>query len=611
MFKRITQALPTFLILVALSFLTKNSAEAQGVGIGTTEPDNSAILDLSSSDKGLLLPRMSLENRTKIEKPAKGLIVYQTDFMSGLYIYNGQQWSSLGNTEAKLTADNSVWGTSGNTGLDASTAFIGTIDNTPLVFKVNDVNSGKIDPQRGNLFFGFKAAPISDSYNSIVLGALAMQKANTSGNNISIGFQSMFSNETGGHNVALGTGSIAANVHGANNVAIGSLSGYKSTGSGNVFLGFQSGYAEQGSNRLIINNDANRTPLIYGNFETGQLGINTSNPGNTLTIKSNLTNSSGLRFSSLNNTSPASVSNGKVLSVDASGDVILVADQVGETTEVTTYWNASGNNISNSNSGVTTIKNGLQLSSFQNMSDKFLGLDNAGNVVPVDAPSPVVEHGGGDSGLWYYDANDGKIKPSTEADVLISKRFDAHGLDLGWGGIKFKELNSNYPNPFPSNGLALSLDEYGHVILTANSDGGSGSGSSVWSHAGNIIRTPGDQKVVIGTGMNSYPDGYSLFVKKGILAERVRVAVANSAKWADYVFADNYNLMPLTKVEEFIEENDHLPNVPSAQEVAEGGIDIAEMSAKQMEKIEELTLYLIEANKRIEKLEKEIAQLKK
>ena len=602
------KAFPTFLVAVVISLITDKAVQAQGVGIGTANPDKSALLDLSSSDKGLLLPRMSLKNRSNIDKPAKGLMVYQTDYLSGIYVYNGTEWTALGNSEAKLTtADNSVWGTSGNTGLDRSTNFLGTTDITPLIFKVNNHFSGKIDPERGNVYLGFKTATLSNSYNSVILGALAMQKASTSGNNISIGFQSMFSNETGGHNVSIGTGALAANIHGGSNVSLGSLSGYQSTGSGNVFLGFQAGYSEQGNNKFVLNNDANRIPLIYGDFETGKLGINTTDLQNTFTIKSYTANSSGLRFSNLTNQSPAGNSNGKILSVNQNGDVILVYDRVGNSVAASTYWTASGNDIVNNNAGTIQISNGLKLGAFQNMSGKFLGLDNSGNVVALDAPRTVISGNG--SGFWYQDENDGKIKPTVDADLSIDKKIEAHGLNLGWGGIKFKELNSTYPNPFPSNGLALSLDEYGHVILTSNSDGASGSSSSVWNYSGNIIKTPGDQKVVIGTGLSTLPDGYSLFVRKGILAERVRVAVANSSKWADYVFEDNYDLMPLNKVEEFIDANDHLPNVPSAAEVSEGGIDLAEMSAKQMEKIEELTLYLIEANKRIEKLEKHIEEL--
>ena len=107
---------------------------------------------------------------------------------------------------------------------------------------------------------------------------------------------------------------------------------------------------------------------------------------------------------------------------------------------------------------------------------------------------------------------------------------------------------------------------------------------------------------------NLFPDfagtadvtGYQLFVNGGILTEAVRVQL--DIDWADYVFADDYKLLPLEEVESFIEENGHLPNVPSAEEVKSNGIELAEMAKIQQEKIEELTLYLIEQKKEIETL---------
>ncbi len=640
-----------------------------GVGIGTTNPDKSAILDLSSSEKGLLLPRLSLQQRTSIENPANGLMVYQTDMMSGVYVFNGGEWSAVGNTQARLTAaDNSIWSTSGNTGLDASQHFIGTIDEVPLIFKVNNFLSGKIDPARGTLMMGYRTGVISNAFNSVVLGSLAMQKANTSGNNVAIGFQSMFSNETGGHNLALGTGALAANATGSNNVAIGSLAGYKATGSGNLFLGFQAGYAETGNNKLVVVNDANRRPLIYGDFETGKLGINTVDLASALNINSNTANKSGLRFINLNSSSAAETANGKVLSVnstgevilvpdekglnsnwlvngshienkntgsvmiknnlrlvgltsssavqaasgkvlsvDANGDVILVNDAIGST--VVMNWTKTGNDLENNNTGKVTVKNGFQLSAYKNMSSKILGLDDAGNVIPVDKPTGGTTTGGESSGLWFLNYQ-GALNPAENKDVHMNYA-NANGLRLGGGGIQFFNMSSS-STPVPSNGLALSLDGSGKVILTSNADGGSGGGgSSVWGYDGSKISTPTDNKVVIGTGLSSLPEGYLLYVKKGIITERLRVATSGTAKWADYVFENDYNLMPLKKVEEFIEENKHLPNVPSAEKIAEDGIDIAVMSAKQMEKIEELTLYLIEANKRIEQLEQTVAELQK
>ncbi|MBE7441684.1 MAG: hypothetical protein HS119_04440 [Flavobacteriales bacterium] len=78
----------------------------------------------------------------------------------------------------------------------------------------------------------------------------------------------------------------------------------------------------------------------------------------------------------------------------------------------------------------------------------------------------------------------------------------------------------------------------------------------------------------------------------------------------DYVFAKDYQLMPLAELDNFITKNKHLPNIPNAKEVEENGLNVSEIQVKQMEKIEELTLYILELNKRLEKLEKENTSLK-
>ena len=72
-------------------FLTLNAQ----VGIGTSTPDNSSILDISSDEKGILIPRMSMEQRNSIASPANGLMIYQTNNTPGFYYYNGSSWSSL------------------------------------------------------------------------------------------------------------------------------------------------------------------------------------------------------------------------------------------------------------------------------------------------------------------------------------------------------------------------------------------------------------------------------------------------------------------------------------------------------------------------------------
>jgi len=122
-----------------------------------------------------------------------------------------------------------------------------------------------------------------------------------------------------------------------------------------------------------------------------------------------------------------------------------------------------------------------------------------------------------------------------------------------------------------------------------------------------------DGKVSIGldpTVATTFNGDYKLYVEKGIMTEKLKVALINTADWADYVFADDYQLMPLDKVSAYVKKHKHLPGVPSAEEVHESGIDVATMDAKLLEKIEELTLYMIQLKEENEVLKEEMEQLK-
>ena len=99
---------------------------------------------------------------------------------------------------------------------------------------------------------------------------------------------------------------------------------------------------------------------------------------------------------------------------------------------------------------------------------------------------------------------------------------------------------------------------------------------------------------------------YKLFVKDGIRTEKVKVDIADSNGWADYVFEKDYKLMPLNEVEQFINKNGHLPEVPTTEEAIKNGIELKAMNILLLKKIEELTLYNIEQQKRIEALEKKV-----
>ncbi|MDQ0066408.1 cell wall anchor protein [Chryseobacterium lathyri] len=114
-----------------------------------------------------------------------------------------------------------------------------------------------------------------------------------------------------------------------------------------------------------------------------------------------------------------------------------------------------------------------------------------------------------------------------------------------------------------------------------------------------------------GTWVKFFNNGIARYDGK-IVAKEVEV---KANVWADYVFEKDYKLNSLEEVEKHIQENGHLPNIPSAEKVLQDGINVAEMNAKLLEKIEELTLYSIEQNKKLkiqsEKVEKMEKQLEK
>ena len=121
-----------------------------------------------------------------------------------------------------------------------------------------------------------------------------------------------------------------------------------------------------------------------------------------------------------------------------------------------------------------------------------------------------------------------------------------------------------------------------------------------------------NNKIIVGdlstANLNLNPTGaYSMFVTDGIVTEEVVVKL--KADWPDYVFKPAYRLMPLEELEAFIGNNQHLPNVPSANEVANEGQKLGENQKVLVEKVEELTLYLIQLNKELQAAQAKIEAL--
>jgi len=115
-----------------------------------------------------------------------------------------------------------------------------------------------------------------------------------------------------------------------------------------------------------------------------------------------------------------------------------------------------------------------------------------------------------------------------------------------------------------------------------------------------------DDKVGIGAP----PKGtHNLYVAGGITTEEVKVRIQSN--WSDYVFNNDYVLLPISDLEAFIDQNGHLPGVPSSEEVENNGVNLGEMNALLLKKIEELSLYVIDLKKELNSIKLSFMNLNK
>ncbi|MGN6510711.1 MAG: hypothetical protein ACTHLD_14705 [Chitinophaga sp.] len=124
------------------------------------------------------------------------------------------------------------------------------------------------------------------------------------------------------------------------------------------------------------------------------------------------------------------------------------------------------------------------------------------------------------------------------------------------------------------------------------------------------INASGTNVMYGNLGIGTYNTGpYRLAVEGTIGARKVKVTSATP--WADFVFEKDYQLPSLKELEDFVSRNKHLPGIPTAAEVGENGVELGDISAKLLQKIEEQALYIIDLNKKLDTLTKRLAQLEK
>jgi len=117
-----------------------------------------------------------------------------------------------------------------------------------------------------------------------------------------------------------------------------------------------------------------------------------------------------------------------------------------------------------------------------------------------------------------------------------------------------------------------------------------------------LLSIQGNGSIGIGTAITN---GYKLAVKGSVVATSVKVQLMDV--WPDYGFEKSYKRPSLSELEHYVNTEKHLPEMPSAQAVSKDGIDLGDMNASLLKKIEELTLYLIEQNKEIEILKEKLS----
>jgi hypothetical protein len=217
--------------------------------------------------------------------------------------------------------------------------------------------------------------------------------------------------------------------------------------------------------------------------------------------------------------------------------------------------------------------------------------------------------------VWHA----GNLQPVRKAFYLSSDlntytepgvyEYDGSGLGVTnspTGSPNYRVLSLGNSNRWTQLAFQYGSD---HVFFRRN-DESFGSWRELW-HSGNL--NPANYFLVTGgaiTGDVSIGNSSAqndLSVNGSIKTRKVKVTQTD---WADYVFDSSYQLAPLHQVEKYIQQNKHLPDVPSAAEVKKDGVDLGDTQAVLLKKIEELTLYIIEQNKELKSLAREVKALK-
>ncbi|MDD2963946.1 MAG: hypothetical protein PHQ65_09525 [Bacteroidales bacterium] len=336
------------LFLIAAILVLQNLSAQVAINTTGADPDPSAILDISSTNKGVLIPRVTTAQRTSIGTSESGLLVYDTDTQSFWY-YNGMtvSWSELGGEGSGASAIDDL----SDAKADASSVFMGS-------------NSGTSD---------------DGSNHNTAVGLSSMTGVVSGTHNTALGHSALISNNAGGSNTAIGVSALGAN-QGSNNTAVGRNAGNgggpSPAFSGCVMLGYQAGRDNTASNKLFIDNSSTSTPLIGGDFDENRVDINGTvkiTGGNPGTGKVLHTDADGLAFWATPQTAATTI-DGLEDAVTTTTDVFL-GDDSGLNNNGSNFNTATGiQALSENTTGLNNAATG-----FGALQNNTTGYDNTAN----------------------------------------------------------------------------------------------------------------------------------------------------------------------------------------------------------------------------------------
>lgn len=219
----------------------------------------------------------------------------------------------------------------------------------------------------------------------------------------------------------------------------------------------------------------------------------------------------------------------------------------------------------------------------------------------TDANNADIAFGYGGSAPAAFGEN---MRIKGNGNVGIGLNNPSERLEIYKGRIRFKgNTAANFAHGLTWTNNAGTADKTFVGQYDDNTLGFYGFPGAGWG----LLWDVNDGSLRLGTAQKA--NGYLLNIGGKAIAEEVRVQLR--AAWPDYVFKPGHHLLPLPQLESYIYQNHHLPNIPTAETLEKEGTDLGEMQRKMMEKIEELTLYVIELKKELNQQQQTIEDLKK